>query len=168
MDAAARGICDSRPKAALSHCGDKSPSATASAGTILALMAAPCGYRWSDSGGGFRRRNPPPVRFGGGLETLFRLLVSPLAGSGNRRLSRSRSNRRRRHRGSNSLSGDGRNHTEEKIARARKAAKRIFVKASEEFPERKGPGLNELTEANLCCQVKYAAVPATLRSSAGL
>src|SRR5580704_991625 len=58
-----------------------------------------------------------------GWKLLFRLLVSPLAGSGNRRRSRSRGNRRRRHRGGNSLSGDGGNHTERKIAWRRTTGK---------------------------------------------
>jgi hypothetical protein len=40
-----------------------------------------------------------------------------------------------------------------------------LLKLPEEFRKRKEPWLNELTEANLYCQVKYAAVPATLRSS---
>jgi hypothetical protein len=61
-----------------------------------------------------------------GWKLLVQLLVSPLAVSGNRRLRRSRNNRRRRHRGSNALSGDGRNHTEGKVTRHRLRGKQIF------------------------------------------
>jgi hypothetical protein len=60
---------------------------------------------------GLKRRNPPPVRFGGGLETFGSCLVSSLAVSGNR-LRRSRNNRHRRRRRNGALSGERKIHTD--------------------------------------------------------
>src|SRR6266478_235247 len=77
------------------------------------MTCAPDCNRWSVSGGGLKKK--PTARFasGGGLETFSSLLaVSPRAGSGNSRLSRSRGNRHGRL-GRNSLGG-GRHHSERK------------------------------------------------------
>lgn len=69
---------------------------------------------------GLKRENPPPVRFGGGLETFGSCLVSSLAVSGNR-LRRSRNNRRRRR--GHALSGERKVHTESESSMAGKNGK---------------------------------------------
>src|SRR6266481_9470730 len=92
------------------------------------MTCAPDCNRWSVSGGGLKKK--PTARFasGGGLETFSSLLaVSPRAGSGNSRLSRSRGNRHGRL-GSNSLGG-GRHHSKKRIARARMEVKEKFGKS---------------------------------------
>src|SRR5580765_3217235 len=71
-----------------------------------------CCYRGSDSGEGGNKK--PTARFASavGWKLFLALLgVSPLAGSGRNRLSRSRDRRHRRRRAGNSLSGDGESHT---------------------------------------------------------
>src|SRR5216683_550904 len=92
-------------------------------------------YRWSVSGGGLKKK--PTARFasGGGLETFSSLLaVSPRAGSGNSRLSRSRGNRHGRL-GRNSLSGDG-YHCERKNSTSKDGSEEKFGGWKRRCPKR--------------------------------